>query len=189
MRKLVYVGMIVIGLCLAAAAADVPKAEVFGGVSWLHIDSMGVSGIKTNYMGWDSEFQYNMSNWLGLTADIGGNYGHVTTGAPMSHTYTFVFGPTLTHHGNNASFFAHTLFGANKTDLFSGGGGSGSTSDTAFAMAFGGGLDLRITDTFALRLGQLDWLYTRHDLSAAGLKSFQNNVRYAGGIVINLGRR
>jgi opacity protein-like surface antigen len=185
MRKLVSVAMLVIGLCLAAAAADAPKAEIFGGVSWLHIDNMGVSGIKTNYMGWDSEFQYNLKKWLGATADIGGNYGHVTAGAPMSHTYTFVFGPTLTHRGNNATFFAHTLFGANKTDLFSGGGSS--NSNTAFAMAFGGGLDLKISNTFALRLGQLDWLYTRHNLASSGLKDFQNNIRYAGGVVINFG--
>jgi len=184
MRKLVSVGVLVLGLCLAAAAADdVPKLEVFGGVSWLHIDSMGLAGVKTNYMGWDAEGQFNLNRWLGVTADIGGNYGRLVPDTPTTHSYTYVFGPTISYRAHSSTLFAHTLFGANSTNIISGGG----SSDSAFAMAWGGGIDVRINSTFFLRLGQLDWLYTRHDLRSVGLKDHQNNIRYAGGIVINLG--
>jgi opacity protein-like surface antigen len=197
MRTFVFVGVLILGLSLVAAAADdAPTAQVFGGISWLHTDNMGASGIagsslKSNYFGWDSEFQWNMNKWLGLTADIGGNYGHLIPDAPTSHFYTFVFGPTLSHRGRNSTIFAHTLFGGNNANLFSSVGSS--SGDTAFAMAWGGGIDLKINDTFALRLGQLDWLYTRHDLTSVSvggvtLRDHQNNIRYAGGITINLGR-
>ena len=195
MRKLASVGILILGLCLAAVAADeTPRAEVFGGVSFLHIDTMGLNnqGLKANYAGWDSEFQFNINRILGITADIGGNYGRLQPNLPNSHTYTYVFGPTFSVRREHAVIFAHTLFGANSTNIITTGGSGSSTSDTAFAMAFGGGLDVKLSRTFALRLGQLDWLYTRHNLSLVNvnglqLKDHQNNIRYAGGITINLG--
>jgi hypothetical protein len=184
MRKLFSAGILILGLCLAAAAADDwPKAEVFGGVSFLHVDLPTSTGIKKNYMGWDTEFQYNVTKLLGVTADVAGNYGRLVPNNPTAHAYTFVFGPTFSIRREHATIFAHTLFGENSTNLVTGGG----SSDSAFAMAWGGGIDVNINHTFAVRLGQLDWLYTRHDLSFLGAKNFQNNIRYAGGITINLG--
>jgi len=188
MRKFVFVGVLVLGLCLAAVAAeDAPTAEVFGGISWLHTDNMGVGGLKSNYIGWDTEFQYNLRKWLGATADIGGNYGHLTPDAPNSHIYSFLFGPTLSYRAHNSTLFVHTLFGANNTNLFM--VDDTQVSNTAFALAFGGGADLKINDTFSLRVAQVDYLYTRHDFTGIGLKDHQNNIRWSGGIVINLGRK
>jgi len=195
MRKCVVVGILILGLCLAAVAADdTPTAEVFGGVSFLHIDTMGLNnqGLKSNYAGWDSEFQFNLNKILGITADIGGNYGRLVPDTPNSHTYTYAFGPTFSVRREHAVIFAHTLFGANSTNIISNAGAGSSSSDSAFAMVFGGGLDVKLNRTFAIRLGQLDWIYTRHDLSLVNvnglqLKDHQNNIRYAGGIVINLG--
>lgn len=194
MRKFVSVGILILGLCLVAMAADeTPKVEVFGGVSFLHIDTMGLNnqGLKANYAGWDSEFQFNVNKILGVTADIGGNYGRLVPGAPNSHTYTYVFGPTFSFRREHATIFAHTLFGENSSNIMSGGSGS---SDSAFAIAFGGGMDVNINKTFAIRLGQLDWLYTRHDLSLVNvnglqLKDHQNNIRYSGGMTLSFGGR
>jgi len=195
MRKLLSVGTLILGLCVAAAAADdAPKVEVFGGVSFLHIDTMGLNnqGLKANYAGWDSEFQFNINKLLGITADIGGNYGRLEPNIKNSHTYTYVFGPTFSFRREHATIFGHTLFGENSTNIITTAGAGTSNSTSAFAMAWGGGLDLNVNKTFAIRLGQLDWLYTRHDLSLVNvnglqLKDHQNNIRYAGGITINLG--
>jgi opacity protein-like surface antigen len=195
MLKLASVGILILGLSLAAVAADeMPKAEVFGGVSFLHIDTMGLNnqGLKANYAGWDSEFQYNINRVLGITADIGGNYGRLQPDVPNSHSYTYVFGPTFSVRRESAVIFAHTLFGQNSTNIISNALTHTSNNDSAFAMAFGGGLDIKLSQRFALRLGQLDWLYTRHNLSLVNvnglqLKDHQNNIRYAGGITINLG--
>ena len=195
MLKLASVGILILGLSLAAVAADeMPKAEVFGGVSFLHIDTMGLNnqGLKANYAGWDSEFQYNINRVLGITADIGGNYGRLQPDVPNSHSYTYVFGPTFSVRRESAVIFAHTLFGQNSTNIISNALTHTSNNDSAFAMAFGGGLDIKLNQRFALRLGQLDWLYTRHNLSLVNvnglqLKDHQNNIRYAGGITINLG--
>jgi hypothetical protein len=192
MPKFVLGGALILGLCLSAAAVDEPREEVFGGVSFLHIDTMGATGIKRNYVGWDSEFQYNINKILGITADIGGNYGRLAPNIPNSHSYTYTFGPTFSVRREYAVIFVHTLFGANSTDIFTTAVSGTSNSDTAFAMTWGGGIDVKLSKMFALRLAQLDWVYTRHDLSlvtlnGATLKDHQNNIRYTGGITINLG--
>ncbi len=195
MRKFVSIGVLIFGLSMAAAAADeVPKLEVFGGFSWLHTDNMHVSGIKSNYMGWDSEAQFNLNRILGVTADIGGNYGRLLANTPTRHSYSFLFGPTLSYRAQHSTIFAHVLFGGNTENIITPAGIGTSNSDSAFAMALGGGLDVKINNRFALRLGQLDWLYTRHDLksltvSGVTLLDHQQNIRYAGGVVINFGGR
>lgn len=186
MRKFVAVGILIFGLCLAAAAADdTPKVEVYGGVSVLHIDDNGLHAPKRNFAGWDSEFQYNLNKLLGITADIGGNYGRLAPNIPNSHTYTYVFGPTFSYRRENATIFVHTLLGQNSTNIIT--TGTSGSSNSAFAMAWGGGIDVKVNHTFAIRLAQFDWLYTRHNLVPLGGKDNQNNVRLTGGVVINLG--
>jgi len=186
MRKFLAVGILIFGLCLAAAAADdTPKVEVYGGVSVLHIDDNGLHAPKRNFAGWDSEFQYNLNKLLGITADIGGNYGRLAPNIPNSHAYTYVFGPTFSYRREHATIFAHTLFGENSTNIIT--TVAAGSSSSAFAMAWGGGIDVNVNHTFAIRLAQLDWLYTRHNLVPLGGKDNQNNVRLTGGITINLG--
>lgn len=193
MRKLVWTGVLIFVMSLAAAAADeTPTFEVYGGVSWLHIDRMKVAGIKQNYTGWDSEAQFNVNRILGVTADIAGNYGRLVADTPTKHSYTFVFGPTFSFRTQHSTIFAHTLFGANTENIYSSAILGTSNSNTAFAMAWGGGLDLKVNNTFAIRLGQLDWLYSRHNFSSvlvngSPLADHQSNVRYSGGVVINFG--
>ena len=41
---------------------------------------------------------------------------------------------------------------------------TGSFSSTSFAMALGGGLDVNVNDRFAIRLAQIDYLPTFHEL-------------------------
>lgn len=195
MRKLVSIGILIFGLCLATAVADdTPKVEVYGGVSFLHIDDNGLHAPKRNFAGWDAQFQYNVTKLLGITADIGGNYGRIQPNVPNSHSYTYAFGPTFSFlRTEHATVFAHTLFGENIiSDNVIPNPNCGpycSTTDSAFAMLWGGGIDVKLSQMFALRLGQLDWLYTRHNLTDLGGKNFQNNIRYTGGITISFGGR
>ena len=182
MRKFVSVGVLIFVLAMTAAAADVPKFELFGGISWLHIDDMNspaITGIavRKNYPGWDTALQFNMNRWLGIKGDISGHYGPPVSGGPSGSSHSFLFGPQITRRGEHARPFAHALFGINRVSI-------SGFSDSTFAMAFGGGLDAKINDRFAVRIGQLDWLYTRHDATGIGLKDHQSNIKYAGGIVI-----
>ncbi len=75
--------------------------------------------------------------------------------------------------------FCHALFGAAHGSA----GGFGLTvGDTAFAMALGGGFDIRLVNSLALRALQIDYLMTRF----GGER--QNNVRLVTGVVFRFGK-
>jgi opacity protein-like surface antigen len=75
-----------------------PKAEVFGGYSYLHIDTQGISSntltnecniiaggacpltfaVHPGLNGWTASGQYNLSRWFGVEANLSGTYGNIT---------------------------------------------------------------------------------------------------------------
>jgi hypothetical protein len=225
-----------LGVCLvlcslAAFSQDYSKVQVFGGYSWMHLDSAGMNNsnldqattgvagtnsLKNGFSGWTGEVQYNVNDWAGIVVDGGGNYGtrvsvSGVTGIPNGSSYTFLVGPVVQQAAGNWKPFGHLLFGFNRqnTDLVNAVLNPGvvptNTSDTAFAVAFGGGLDYKVGKHVSLRLAQLDYILTTHDYSTVsnaiinGLATSaiitniptsdtrQNNFRYSGGIVFNFG--
>ena len=59
-------------------------------------------------------------------------------------------------------------------------------SSNAFAMAAGGGIDLRLSQLFALRVIQADYFYTRFP---NGVNDHQNNMRIGAGLALHFGSR
>ncbi|HXP47815.1 MAG TPA: outer membrane beta-barrel protein [Terriglobales bacterium] len=222
MRKVLFIAVVAVVCGCFAAAQDYPKAELFGGFSYLHADTEGATGaslttalgfpagtsVQTWYPGWEVAGQYNFTKLLGIKADFSGNYGTPVKvpgfALPHARTYTFLFGPVVSVRRDRVTPFVHALFGGNHI------GADASTvlttpavTETAFAMALGGGLDVKLTRHFGARLGQFDYLYTKHCLSlpanfggfagnAAGCQlgvgsappAHQNNFRFATGILI-----
>lgn len=168
MKKLITVAAVLAMLALPVLAQDAPKAELFGGYQYTRINpGSGITGQNLN--GWDAALTGNVGHTLGITADISGAYK--TVAGISNHDYFFLFGPTLASHSNESfTPFAHALFGVAHA---SGGG----FSDNAFAMGLGGGLDVKVANHVAVRLGQFDYLMTRFGSAT------QNNFRYSAGIV------
>jgi opacity protein-like surface antigen len=191
---------------------------VNGGLNGAALDSAlgvasGTSGVNSNFNGWNAEAQYNVKRWFGIVADVSGNYGSPITaasgsgvsGLPSGNSYSFLFGPALSYHARaRMTPFVHALFGLNRTSLnastitglpVTSPGSTGAVSDSSFAMAFGGGLNYRLSPHAAIRVGQLDYLYTTHDLNSlygnafgpglfSGLAEHENNLRFSTGIVL-----
>jgi len=157
MRRVIAVGILLLGLCLPMAAQ---KAEVFGGYQYTHFDGGG------NFNGWNAALTGNFNNWLGITGDFSGVYD---SGVKF-HTYTF--GPVITAHTPVVQPFAHALFGGG---TISGGG----ASTTGFVMYYGGGLDAGMRHGLAFRVAQVDWMVTHF----SGFTD-KNNVRISTGIVL-----
>lgn len=175
----------------------------------------GTFNVHPNFNGWNVSAQANLNGWLGVKADFSGHYATpltVTSGAqsvvsdvgvtgfpPKATVYSFLFGPVGYRKIDRVTPFAHALFGGNRvgtatitippfppllpnsTPL--------SISDTAFAMAFGGGVDFEANKHISIRVGQVDYLYTRHNFSygVAGVATHQNNLRVSAGIVFTFG--
>ena len=193
---------LVLFVCLVAPAIlmaqnETPKVSVFGGYSLLRNGGNNVNG-------WNGQGTFNFNRFLGITADVSGNYRTlsslpipIVTAGVSQHVYTFLAGPTVTGNLGRVSVFGHALFGeamAGTTAGVSlpiiGGLNTSVSSANAFAMAFGGGLDLNLGRHFALRAAQLDLVRTNFspaDALTTGLSSStsgaQNFLRYSGGIV------
>jgi hypothetical protein len=179
------------------AQDETPKVTIFGGYSLLRNGGNNVNG-------WDGNGTYSFNRFLGVTADISGNYRTlsslpipIVTAGVNQHVYTFLFGPTVTGNLGRVSVFGHALFGealagtsAGVSLPIIGGLTTSVNSANAFAMAFGGGLDLNLGRHFAIRPAQLDLVRTHFsptDALSTGLSSSssgaQNFLRYSGGIV------
>ncbi len=144
---------------------------MFGGYQYTRISpGGGISG--ENFNGWNAAVTGNVNRWLGVTGDFSGAYKDISGVSVKQHT--FLVGPTIASHSSDKfTPFVHALFGGAHA---SGSGFGGSSSDTAFAMALGGGVDMGVRN-FAIRLGQFDYLLTRFGGTS------QNNFRYSAGIV------
>src|ERR1035441_7456339 len=137
-KYIVMLGILLMAALPLLAQDAFPRGQVFGGYSYLSVDTSGLSGRKS-LNGWNGQGSVNFNKWLGITGDFGGYYGspkHVTL-----HDYSFLFGPTLTYRTEHVAPFFHALFGGNHINASTKGATGGNT---AFAMAFGGGLDLPI---------------------------------------------
>ena len=199
MRNFLVILVVSLLVSVAVVAQDeTPKATTFGGYSFLR------NGGK-NSNGWDGQGTFNFNRYLGLTADIGGNYRTIASFSPLpgvsalanQRLYTFLFGPTVTANFGRSAIFGHALFGAARASSSAGviipvigGVTTGLTKATAFAMAFGGGVDIGVSRHVAIRAAQLDYIRTQFnslDALATGLSTStggaQNSFRYSGGIV------
>ena len=181
----------------AAVEDNSGRVNVFGGYNYFRNGSQGFNG-------WEGQGTFNFTRHLGVTADVAGNYRTLASisllGVGVSANqrfYTYLFGPTVSGNFGRASVFGHALFGEAHSSLGAGvtlpiigGLSTGITSANAFAMAFGGGVDIGVSRHFAIRAIQADYLRTQFsgtDAITTGLSSSlngsQNSYRASAGIV------
>lgn len=182
MRKLFVVA--VLGLAFpwsAFAQESTPKAEVFGGYSYFRASDP--TTIHLN--GWNGSIAGNLNDWFGVVGDFSGHYGSPSIfgiGIPFVdvNQHSFLFGPRLSYRGNDkVTPFGHFLIGISRANA----GAFGlSVSDTALAAAAGGGVDINLNDTVAIRAVQADYLMTRFQ------DERQDNLRLSFGVVFRFGR-
>jgi len=144
-----------------------------------------------NNHGGAGSFTYNFSKWLGLTGELGG-YQFSRNLFPLTGSnadasggiVSYLFGPRLNwrrfdHFTPFAEFLAGGTHGG--VEL------TGGDTQSAFAIATGGGLDIVLTKNLAWRFAQLDYLMTTHSGAALGASGRQNNFRAATGLVLRFG--
>jgi len=155
--------------------------------------------------------QYNINDVIGLKMDLQG-YGSNETdftiplnvffpsggsGKVQGNLFTYMFGPEIKLRAHRFHPFGHILFGAAHSNVYGNavnqicqqisGTCSFSKAPTgdAFAMAFGGGVDISISKTIAFRPGEVDYLLTRFNNQFTN--GNQNNLRYSVGIIFSFG--
>ncbi len=181
MRTLIIAGMLLFVAAVPAAAQNEPKGEVAGNYTYLRINpGGGASGINCHGGGGSAAWSLNRN--LGVVGEFSGCKWTGLPSGVSAHTFTYLFGPRLTYRAyGDLEPFGEVLFGG--AHLGGAVTGFGAGSDSAFAMAIGGGADYKWKPSVAIRFIQADYLYTRFG------GTNQNNFRLQAGVVFRFGGR
>lgn len=167
----------------AAANAQVPGGNIFFGYSFARAD-LGAAN-HTNLNGWNGSLEGKIFPFVGIVADVSGHYGteefrgFCTPPAPCplesadASIYSALFGPRVSASVGKLRPFAHALLGVSHEKISA---SDTNGSDTAIAVALGGGIDYGLFPGLAWRV-QADDLQTRF------FSATQNNIRVSTGIV------
>ncbi|HET7214161.1 MAG TPA: hypothetical protein VFL79_11270 [Terriglobia bacterium] len=186
---------LLIALPQAVKAQQIQGIEFFGGYSYLQNNLSSTYspfylaptpfGSNFSLNGWQASITEKATDWVGLTQEFGGSYGNKQLQGLDNHfsTFSILSGPRFYYPGlKGVTPFVHALFGYEQTTVELQGQNLKATG-TSYAMAFGGGLDVKVSRGLAIRLLQVD--YYRPQVFG----SSQNNLRFSAGIVLRFGGR
>ena len=167
-----------------------PKFEIAGMFQYIEF-TPGSPFLSFNNFGSTASFTYNPSKWIGLVAEGGGyhfsrNLDPLTgsTQAAKGNLYSYLFGPRL-----NLRKFEHFV---PFVEFLVGGahGGpeiEGTQSQSTFAIAPGGGVDIVLTKNLSWRFAELNYFMTNFSGAGVGATGRQNNFRAGSGLVARFG--
>ena len=185
MKRLVVLATLLLAIPTAASAQDeYKKYEFFAGYSSLYFDNLAgdtsspgindVLGEKQNLRGFNLAAGVNFHKYVGAKFDYSlhlreDNFTRTLGNGTVDTTVqNFLGGIQIKNNmedGPRLKPFGHALFGVanQKIDVDSPqlpalfGISDFSVNETSFAMAFGGGLDIKLNNRFDLRVVQVDW--------------------------------
>jgi len=199
---------------VAFAADDHPKAEAFFGFNYTRVNSASdIPAFSAN--GGTGQVAVNVNRWVGLVGEIGSVHNGNIGGAHLDTTLTdFMFGPRISLRSSRFTPFFHVLLGGvhgstsvqvnatlppNATppiyipgDPTTPVSGQAVTlravaSQTAFAWAPGGGIDIKINKVVSFRPVELDYYMMRLQNLRTKDDNNQHCLRYMAGINFTFG--
>jgi len=185
MRRVLTLAALLL-LCAHGARAqdEYKKWEFFGGYSAMHFDNLGGDtdnaaindelGGRQTLRGFELAVNRNIHRYIGVKFDYSlhlreDNFSQPAGSGTIDTTVqNFLGGLQFKNNdkeGPRFKPFAHALFGVavQKVDVDSPqlpaifGISDFHANETSFAMAFGGGIDIKLNDRFDVRAGQIDW--------------------------------
>jgi opacity protein-like surface antigen len=178
MKKLVLATILMLGLSAIAMAQDVPMAEVFGGYSFARCN-VGTDN-ECNFDGWNAAVDFNINKNWGIAVDVSGYYGSPdNVGLLDSKSHNFMFGPRYAFRTDRVVPFIQGLVGINHVNP-----AKIEMVQNNFAMAFGGGIDIKVNDRLSIRPIQMDYFTVR--VVSTG---WSDNFRFSTGLVFKFGKR
>jgi len=192
MRKLfIFLALLFAAAIPTQAQENYPKVEVYGGFSFFNSGQFPQRE-NLNSPGFGASIAGNLSKNFGIVGEVSGHFGTVTlldlAGTPGvtvpefdADVYTFLVGPRFTSRSGGFDIFGHVLVGGAKTQV------ERFDSDTDFALAVGGGVDVIVSKPLAVRIIQIDYLPIKNDRSIFTNKDWSQNVRFQIGVVFRFG--
>ncbi|HET8675929.1 MAG TPA: outer membrane beta-barrel protein [Blastocatellia bacterium] len=196
MRKFILpLAVLFLAAIPAHAQDEYPSVEIFGGYSYLSVD-VGADfddddfdfDEREGFHGFGVSIAGNISSSFGIVGDFSYNRKDISdlTGLDSNANVSlFLFGPRFTARGDTVDGFVHALVGVARqrveVDLP---GENFDISENDLALGFGGGVDIKASDRFAIRLFQLDYIPIRaEDPFEFDEKRWTHNFRFQIGAV------
>jgi opacity protein-like surface antigen len=215
MKKCVTVIGAAAWLVWTAAAEEVPKAETFLGYTYVRAKS-GDTVPSYSQNGGSGQFIYNLNRWISGVLDVGAVHNGNFSGFQIDNTaINFMAGPRVSlRRWSRFTPYAQAVFGgvyraaSSRIDGFAASipqiiivgnlGGAVTVPDqpitsrihtdqTAFAMAVGGGVDVKISRRFYVRPAAVDYYRTHLKNIRTFGDDVQNNLRYSAGVAFMFG--
>jgi hypothetical protein len=197
-KTLLVLAGLLIGVGVSPAQ-EYPKGEIAFGYSFINVHPEFPKITSFNINGGGASFVYNATSYFGIKAEFmdytGGGGAQLRAlgynGNVGGNLFTYEFGPQIKKHSGKVQPFAEALFGAGHTGIYGtiynavNGIQAAGSSNNAFAMELGGGLDLPVNQRVSIRPVEVDYLLTEFSNNKVG--ATQNNFRYFGGIVLTFG--
>ena len=176
--------LILVSTITALAQDDYKRFEFFGGYSALRVDNLAgdtsspavddVLGEKQTLRGFNLAAGFNFHKYIGAKFDYSlhlreDNFSRPLGSGTIDTSLQNILGgiqvKNNSQDGPTFKPFGHALFGVavQKVDVDSAqlpalfGISDFHTNETSFAMAFGGGLDIKLNNRLDLRVVQIDW--------------------------------
>ena len=211
MRKTFYLAVLTSLFGLGIYAQEGPRADLTLSYSFLRVNSAQTIPAFTANGGMGT-FAWNLTNMIGIEAELGGYHnGNINNRQVDTTFFSYLFGPRLSWgRSKRIDPYIHTLFGGQNTSTsiskdsvvvvnpliaVNSSGNRYSAATNNFAMAIGGGLDIKLTHTLTLRPAQIDYYLSRIEAinvtvppgqSVPSARN-QNNFRYAAGLQFTFG--
>lgn len=190
-KAILFGTLLAFGLTASAQEAPAtPAAEVGLSYSYVRVNPGGTLG-SYNANGGSGYVEYNLNRTFGLVADLGANYVGTAHGLALNNTaFEYLFGPRVNFRHSRFNPYVQALFGGQR---FSDGFNPSAavprllTSQNNFAAAFGGGLDVTVTNHIAVKPFQVEYLMSQ--VSPGGSNYVENNLRYSAGVVFRFGSK
>jgi hypothetical protein len=195
-----------------AWAQEFPRAEVGFDYSYTRYAPSAPYSQGHSLNGGGGSATINVNEYLGIKMDLQG-YGSNTntfnippnstfplgaSGTVQGNLFTYVFGPEIKVRAPKFHPFVDLLFGGAHTNVYGnafhticqpivgGCGLSKAPTAEAFAMDFGGGVDIPVHKNVSIRPIEIDYLLTRFANPFTGASN-QHNFRYSAGLVFTFG--
>jgi hypothetical protein len=184
-RVLVVLGLMLLS-CGIASAATCSRYDVTAGYTFVHTPiaiatqpsgtgSGTGSTTHLNFNGWNAGGEAKITCMFAIAGEVSGVYNTPPGSNTRVNIYDYLFGPRIFWPNSSmVTPFGEVLLGGAHAS-------SGSYSNNAFGAAFGGGVDVGITHSLAIR-GRVDYLLTEF-----GNNTHQNNTNVSVGVVFRFG--
>jgi len=208
--KFCFISLFTLILLLLSSSAlgqdgDYPRVEVFGGFSFGLIEATAPVVNTLDHeptIGFQAAVTVNVNRTLGFVTDFGGLWGDLpftvfgggSSGGGTFRTLHIFAGPRFTKRMDDVTVFVHALPGfarqlqTERFERFFFGPTTTTSTSNGFALALGGGIDVKAGQHLAIRAVQIDYLYLP-DLaeSPSGVTERTNNLRFGFGVVWQFG--